>query len=630
MLSPMIPHALRHRGAAADARRAGVVPGHGRRGVPEPEPDRRSISRTWWRCSAPTTSTAWTCGRWCDFHLQNAGRRHGGSAAGAARGSRRLRHHRRRWRRPRHASFARSRRSPPPMPGRADPRLRLDGQLPVQHARAGRCAARDATRAATRTSAATSCRGWCRRHRVFAYDFPTNAVPGVQRVRGSSLLARRRHDRRLLRRRPGCARPRRRVSTCSTRSGRSTRATTRGPTANVVSGAIDNSVLGRRHHRARRAHPQLGDPPRGHAGAGRRARRLHRHGLRDASGAAAACAAPSSTATTRCAEGTVIGYDPDADRAPLSRRRVHGHRRAYRRARAATPPTPTSSARMVSPRRRDRAHRSVAGAASPSGPATRIRWAPPGTARASTSPSSRSTRSASSCACSTRAAGARSQRIEAAASRPTRSGTATCPRRGPGQLYGYRVHGPYEPRAGPPLQSAQAAARSLRQGDRRQLRWSDAQFGYRIGDRNARTCRSTGATAPPACPSAASIDPAFTWGDDRPPRTPWHETVIYELHVRGFTQLHPEVPPSAARHLRRPGHRAGDRAPAAPGRHRRRAAAGAQLRRRPPPGRARACATTGATTRSASSRPTRATPPAAAQRASSRRWSARCTRPASR
>jgi isoamylase len=38
------------------------------------------------------------------------------------------------------------------------------------------------------------------------------------------------------------------------------------------------------------------------------------------------------------------------------------------------------------------------------------------------------------------------------------------------------------------------------------------------------------------------IDPAFTWGNDQPPRIPWHKTIIYELHVKGLTQLHPEVP----------------------------------------------------------------------------------------
>ena len=44
-------------------------------------------------------------------------------------------------------------------------------------------------------------------------------------------------------------------------------------------------------------------------------------------------------------------------------------------------------------------------------------------------------------------------------------------------------------------------------------------------------------------PKCRVVDPAFTWGDDRPPRTGWHDTVIYEMHVRGFTMQHPEVPP---------------------------------------------------------------------------------------
>ena len=41
---------------------------------------------------------------------------------------------------------------------------------------------------------------------------------------------------------------------------------------------------------------------------------------------------------------------------------------------------------------------------------------------------------------------------------------------------------------------------------------------------------------------AAVVDEAFTWGDDRPPQTPWNKTIIYEMHVKGFTKLHPEVP----------------------------------------------------------------------------------------
>ena len=56
------------------------------------------------------------------------------------------------------------------------------------------------------------------------------------------------------------------------------------------------------------------------------------------------------------------------------------------------------------------------------------------------------------------------------------------------------------------------------------------------------TCRSTSATARLFAPLAAVIDDAFTWGDDRPPQTPWNKTIIYELHVKGFTKLHPDVP----------------------------------------------------------------------------------------
>ena len=89
-------------------------------------------------------------------------------------------------------------------------------------------------------------------------------------------------------------------------------------------------------------------------------------------------------------------------------------------------------------------------------------------------------------------------------------------------------------------------------------------------------------------PLAAVIDPAFTWGDDRPPRTPWHKTVIYEMHVKGFTKLHPRRARTPARHLRGADDRAGARASAAARRHRRRADAGASPRVRPASGRARA------------------------------------------
>jgi isoamylase len=75
--------------------------------------------------------------------------------------------------------------------------------------------------------------------------------------------------------------------------------------------------------------------------------------------------------------------------------------------------------------------------------------------------------------------------------------------------------------------------------------WSDAHFGYRVGHRleDLSFDRRDSAAGMLKC---QVIDPAFTWGDDRPPAIPWHDTVIHELHVKGFTQLHPEVPPTCA------------------------------------------------------------------------------------
>jgi len=111
----------------------------------------------------------------------------------------------------------------------------------------------------------------------------------------------------------------------------------------------------------------------------------------------------------------------------------------------------------------------------------------------------------------------------------------------PGQLYGYRVHGPYDPGDGQRFNPNKVVLDPYAKSIGRQVRWDDSVFGYTIGDPRddlAFDTRDNGAFAS----LAAVIDPAFTWGDDRPPRTPWHKTVIYEMHVRGFTRLHPNVP----------------------------------------------------------------------------------------
>jgi isoamylase len=111
----------------------------------------------------------------------------------------------------------------------------------------------------------------------------------------------------------------------------------------------------------------------------------------------------------------------------------------------------------------------------------------------------------------------------------------------PGMLYGYRVHGPYRPEDGHRFNHSKLLLDPYARNIVGNLRWSDALFGYTIGNRREDLShdRRDSAAAMPKC---KVIDPAFTWGDDRRPGVPWHEMVIYELHVRGFTMRHPEVP----------------------------------------------------------------------------------------
>jgi glycogen operon protein len=113
----------------------------------------------------------------------------------------------------------------------------------------------------------------------------------------------------------------------------------------------------------------------------------------------------------------------------------------------------------------------------------------------------------------------------------------------PGQLYGYRVHGPYDPAAGHRFNPHKVVMDPYAKSVGRPVRWDDSMFGYRIGDEATDLTMDTRDNAAFA-PLAAVIDPAFTWGEDRAPRTPWHKTVIYEMHVKGFTNLHPRIPES--------------------------------------------------------------------------------------
>ena len=120
---------------------------------------------------------------------------------------------------------------------------------------------------------------------------------------------------------------------------------------------------------------------------------------------------------------------------------------------------------------------------------------------------------------------------------------AYLPEARPGMLYGYRVYGPYDPARGHRFNPNKLLIEPYAKHIEGSLRWSDAHFGYRVGHSRADLSFDRRDSAP-GMPRCRVIDPAFTWGDDRPPRVPWNDTVIYEVHVRGFTMRHPEVPPA--------------------------------------------------------------------------------------
>ena len=116
------------------------------------------------------------------------------------------------------------------------------------------------------------------------------------------------------------------------------------------------------------------------------------------------------------------------------------------------------------------------------------------------------------------------------------------PQARPGLLYGYRVHGPYRPKQGQRFNAHKLLLDPHARNIVGSLRWHDSLFGYRVGHAEADLSFDRRDSAP-WMPRCKVIESAFSWGDDRPPEVPWHDMVIYETHVRGFTRRHPEVPP---------------------------------------------------------------------------------------
>ncbi|TMD12685.1 MAG: glycogen debranching protein GlgX [Chloroflexi bacterium] len=134
----------------------------------------------------------------------------------------------------------------------------------------------------------------------------------------------------------------------------------------------------------------------------------------------------------------------------------------------------------------------------------------------------------------------------------------------PGQRYGFRVHGPYDPERGLRCNPAKLLLDPYARAIEGDIRWDEAVFPYRMGSERE-DLEPDDRDSAPFTPRSVVTHPHFDWGGDRPPRRPWHETVIYEAHVRGFSYAHPGIPaplrgtyaglahPSAIEHLTRLG-----------------------------------------------------------------------------
>ncbi|HYO77616.1 MAG TPA: glycogen debranching protein GlgX [Thermoanaerobaculia bacterium] len=109
----------------------------------------------------------------------------------------------------------------------------------------------------------------------------------------------------------------------------------------------------------------------------------------------------------------------------------------------------------------------------------------------------------------------------------------------PGQRYGYRVHGPWEPENGHRCNPNKLLLDPYGKAVEGQVKWSEAVFPYHFNEPD--TSRNDDDSAP-FMPRSVVTNPYFDWDNDRRPQTPWHKTIIYETHVKGFTMRHPGVP----------------------------------------------------------------------------------------
>jgi glycogen operon protein len=112
----------------------------------------------------------------------------------------------------------------------------------------------------------------------------------------------------------------------------------------------------------------------------------------------------------------------------------------------------------------------------------------------------------------------------------------------PGQRYGFRVHGPYDPRQGQRCNPAKLLLDPYAKAIEGDVRWNRAIFPYVVGEPEL-DLTADPTDSGPFMPKSVVIDPWFVWEGDRRLRTPWHDTIIYEVHVKGFTRCHSAIPP---------------------------------------------------------------------------------------
>jgi isoamylase len=114
------------------------------------------------------------------------------------------------------------------------------------------------------------------------------------------------------------------------------------------------------------------------------------------------------------------------------------------------------------------------------------------------------------------------------------------PDAGPGTVYGYRVYGAYQPDAGHRFNPNKLLLDPYGKAYVGKLRWGPEIFGYKLESQDDLTFDERDSA--PFMPKCRVVDPSFTWSRDRKPSIPWDQTIVYEIHVKGFTKLHPLVP----------------------------------------------------------------------------------------